>query len=168
MEQTVRRPRQEWEAQYVSEYVARRYPGVPCRLHARLGTEPKGPSGEDLSEAERRMLRVYMRWADAIVFRPEETIVIEGKLKASEYPKALGELEIYTALVPHTAEYAKLLAPRVVGELLIPVPDPTVDTLCRRKGFRVVVWAPMWLREYLDMIYARQRRGPRAEEAVLL
>ncbi len=114
------------------------------------------------------MLRVYMRWADAIVFSPTETIVIEGKLRGSEYPKALGELEIYVALVPHTAEYAHLLASRVVGELLIPTPDPTVETLARRKGFRVVVWSPPWLSAYLDVIYARQRRGARPEEAPLL
>jgi len=168
MVQGTRRPRQEWEAQYVSEYVARRYPGVPVRLHARLGTQPSSATGEELSEEERRMLRVYMRWADAIVFRPEETIVIEGKLKGSEYPKALGELEIYVALVRHTAEYAHLLADRIVGELLIPTRDPTLETLARRKGFRVVLWAPPWLSAYLDVIYARQRRGPRAEEAVLL
>jgi len=168
MEREGRRPRQEWEAQYVSDYVARRYPGVPVRIHARLGTQPSSLTGAELEPAEERMLRVRMRWADAIVFRPEETIVIEGKLRASEYLKGIGELELYLALVVHTADYAHLIAGRVVGELLIPVPDPTVETLGRRKGFRVVVWAPSWLSEYTAMLEARFKRPTRPEESVLL
>lgn len=168
MEQGARRPRQEWEAQYVSDYVARRYPGVPVRIHARLGTQPRGADGKYLEPAEERMLRVYMRWADAIVFLPTETVIIEGKLRASEYLKAIGELELYLSLLPHTAEYADLLADRVVGELLVPVPDPSVETLARRKGFRMIVWAPSWLSAYLDVIEARHRRGSRPEEARLL
>ena len=168
MERGERRPRQEWEAQYVSDYVARRYPGVPVRIHARLGTQPRGPDGKFLEPAEERMLRVYMRWADAIVFLPKETVVIEGKLRASEYLKAIGELELYLSLLPHTAEYADLLADRMVGELLIPSPDPSVETLARRKGFRVVMWAPPWLSAYLDVIQARSARAIRPEEAALL
>jgi len=114
------------------------------------------------------MLRVYMRWADAIVFLPKETVVIEGKLRASEYLKAIGELELYLSLLPHTAEYANLLADRAVGELLIPRPDPSVELLARRKGFRVVLWAPPWLSAYLDAIPPRSVRPTRPEEAALL
>ena len=168
MVQKARLPRQEWEAQYVSDYVARRYPGMPVSIHARLGPPPDSLTGEELSEEERRMLRVRMRWADAIVFLPQETVVIEGKLRASEYLKAIGELELYLSLLPHSAEYAELLAARAVGELLVPSPDPSVEVLARRKGFRMVVWAPSWLRGYLDSLEARYVRGSRPEEAALL
>jgi len=168
MEQGTRRPRQEWEAQYVSDYVAERYPGVPVRLHARLGSTPRSLTGEELGPEEERLLRVRMRWADAIVFRREETIIIEGKLRAAEFAKGLGELEIYLALLPHSPEYAQLLAPRTVGELLIPIRDPTVETIGRRKGFRVVMWAPPWLRAYTDVLEHRQTRPVRPEEAPLL
>jgi len=168
MERGERRKRHEWEAQYVSEYVARRYPGVPVRIHAHLGTQPRGANGQYLEPAEERMLRVYMRWADAIVFSPSETVVIEGKLRTAEYAKALGELEIYVALVPHTAEYAHLVADRVVGEILVPIPDPTVEMLARRKGFRMVVWAPSWFSAYFGSIEYRSSRAVRPEEAPLL
>ena len=114
------------------------------------------------------MLRVYMRWADAIVFLPQETVVIEGKLRASEYLKAIGELELYLSLLPHTAEYADLLADKITGELVVPVPDPSVETLARRKGFRMVLWAPSWLSAYLDALEYRHTRGSRPEESVLL
>jgi hypothetical protein len=163
-----RLPRQEWEARYVSDYVARRYPGVPVRIHARLGTPPRTPEGEPLESAEERMLRVYMRWADAIVFRPEETVIIEGKLNTQMYLMGIAQLELYLSLLPHTGEYAHLLADKVTGELLIPSEDPTIESLARRKGLRVVIWAPSWLSEYLDSIPARYTRPVRPEEAELL
>jgi len=160
--------RQEWEAQYVSAYVAAKYPGQSVRIHAHLGTPPRSPDGQFLEPAEERLLRVFMRWADAIVFLPEETIVIEGKLRASEYLKGLGELELYLELLKNSPEYAALIAPRLVGELLVPIEDPTVTVLARRKGFRVVVWAPAWLRGYLDNLDPRKARATRPEESGLL
>lgn len=160
--------RQEWEAQYVSDYVATKYPGVSVRIHAHLGTTPRSATGQFLEPAEERLLRVFMRWADAIVFLPEQTIVIEGKLRASEYLKGLGELELYLELLRHSPEYAPLIAHTLVGELLVPVEDPTVSVLARRKGFRVVIWAPAWLRGYLDNLDPRKVRATRPEEAGLL
>ena len=168
MEQVTRRPRQEWEAQYVSDYVAARYPGVSVRIHARLGSTPRSLTGEELGPEEERLLRVRMRWADAIVFGAQETVVIEGKLRASEYLKAIGELELYLELLPHTSDYTHLLADKIVGELLYPVADPTVEVLARRKGFRVVQWAPSWLSAYLGAIPSRSVRPIRPEEAALL
>jgi len=160
--------RQEWEAQYVSDYVARRYAGLPCRIHARLGTPVVSVEGAELSAEEERMLRVKMRWADAIVFSPSETIVIEGKLRASEYLKAIGELELYVRLIPLTPDFKDLVAPRVVGELLAPGQDPTVELLAREKGFRFVLWAPDWIQSYLSGIPGRSTRPTRPSEAGLL
>lgn len=168
MVEVERAKRQEWEAQYVSDYVARRYAGLPVRIHARLGTPVVSTAAEPLLAAEERMLRVKMRWADAIVFSPSETIVIEGKLRASEMLKAIGELELYTRLVPLTPDFKDLVASRVVGELLVPGPDPTVELLAREKGFRFVQWAPEWLQDYLGGIAARAARPIRPSEAGLL
>jgi hypothetical protein len=163
-----RKKRYEWEAQYVADYVARKYPGVPCRLHARIGTPPEPATGMELEPAERNLLRVKMRWADAIVFLPDRTVVIEGKLRASELLKALGELELYVHLLPRTPEYAHLLADRIDGQILTPIADPTVDSLARRKGFRLVVWSPPWLDEYLASISHREKRPIRPEESRLI
>lgn len=160
--------RQEWEAQYVSAYVAQRYPGQSVRIHAHLGTQPRSADGKFLEPAEERLMRVYMRWADAIVFLPEETVIIEGKLRSSEYLKALGELELYIELLQHSAEYASMISSRIVGELLVPVEDPTVSVLARRKGFRVVIWSPPWLKAYMDNLDPRKVRGSRPEESGLL
>ncbi len=163
------RPRRvEWEAQYVSEYVATRYPRTPVRLHVRLGTPPVSTIDRPLTAEEERVFRYRMRWADAVVFTPEETIVIEGKLRAAEYAKAIGELEIYMSLVQYTPEFKELLAPRIVGELLIPGQDPTVETVARRKGYRVVVWAPSWIENFRRAVPPRFSRPVRPEEAGLL
>jgi len=163
-----RKKRYEWEAQYVADYVATRYPSIPCRLHARLGTPPEPLSAEELEPEERNMLRVKMRWADAIVFLPDRTVVIEGKLRASELLKALGELELYIHLLPLTPDYRSLIAPRLEGQILTPISDPTVEALCRRKGFSMVVWSPPWLNEYLAQIPKRERRAIRPEESAMI
>lgn len=163
------RPRRvEWEAQYVSEYVATRYPRTPVRLHARLGTAPVSTLDVPLTAEEERIFRYKMRWADAVVFTPAETIVIEGKLRAAEYAKAIGELEIYISLIPYTPEFKDLLAPKIVGELLIPGTDPTVEVLARRKGYRVTIWTPSWFNTFRQTVAARAVRPVRPEEASLL
>ena len=160
-----RKRRKEWELLYVSQYIATRYPHVPCVIHAHLGTLPQSLSGRELEPAEERMLRVRMRWADAIVFCPDESIIIEGKLRASELLKAVGELELYTHLLPLTPDYRHLIADRITAQLLTPIQDPSVETLCRRKGYQYVVWTTPLITQYLAEIPPRETRPIRPEEA---
>ncbi len=160
--------RQEWEAQYVAAFVAQKYPGQRVRLHARLGSDPEPTSDLYLTPEEERMLRVRMRWADAIIFLERETIIIEGKLRASEMLKAIGELELYVRLLPSTGEYRDMIAKKVSGLLLSPIPDPSVEKLAREKGFYFVRWAPPWIQSYLDQLAGRSARPIRPLEAKLL
>jgi len=163
-----RRRRREWEAEYVSEYTRAAFPGVPVRYHVRLGTWPTPLTAGELTESEQAMLRVRMRWADAIVIAHGTLVVIEGKLRASEYLKGVSELELYMHLVPHTPELEAFKGARVAGRLVIPIPDPTVDMLARRRGLDVAVFKPTFWTEYTQVLSGRERRPIRPEEASLI
>jgi len=163
-----RRKRREWEAEYVSEYTREAFPGLPVRYHVRLGTWPTPLSEPDMPEEERAMLRVRMRWADAIVVAHGMVVVIEGKLRPSEYLKGVSELELYVHLVPNTPELEALRGARVAGRLVIPVQDPTVELLARRRGLDVAVFKPSFWAEFAAAVAARERRPIRPEESKLI
>jgi len=160
--------RREWEAEYVSEYCAQTFPRVPIIFHCRLGTWPTPLSAPELEPEEQAMLRVRMRWADAVVILPDKLTVIEGKLRASEFLKGLGELQVYTHLVRHTPEFDQFKERRVVGRLLIPLEDPVVSLVARQQNLDVAVYKPSFWLEYTQILLARQTRPIRPEEKSLI
>lgn len=159
-----RRKRREWEAEYVSEYCSREFKGYTVVFHCRLGTWPAPLTAPELSEEEKAMLRVRMRWADAVVIHPDRLMVIEGKLRASEFLKGIGELLVYTQLVRHTPKFAKFTHRAVVGILLIPIKDPVVELTARQQGFEVAIYKPTFWDTFLKKIQPRQSRPIRPEE----
>jgi len=163
-----RRKRREWEAEYVSEYTRHAFRGLPVKYHVRLGTWPTPLSAPDLTEEERAMLRVRMRWADAIILGPGQLTVIEGKLRPSEYLKGVSELRLYVHLIPHTPELDLWKGARISARLVIPLSDPTVDMLARQDGLDVAVFKPSFWPEFTAAIHARERRPIRPEEAKLI
>jgi len=165
----VYRPRRrEWEAEYVSEYCSQAFPRDPVIYHCRLGTWPQPLTATELTPEELAMLKVRMRWADAVVILPEKLIVVEGKLRASEFLKGLGELQLYAHLVKHTPEFEKFKDRAVAGRLLIPLEDPAVALMARQNGIEVAVYRPTFYSEYLEVLQPRQARPIRPEEAGLL
>jgi len=122
----------------------------------------------DLSQEEQAMLRVRMRWADAVVIQPERILVIEAKLRASEYLKGLGELQVYTHLVSHTPEFKDLRPRTVAGRLVIPIQDPVVDLIARQGKLEVAVYKPSFWTEYTAILQPRQTRSIRPEETSLI
>jgi len=163
-----RRKRREWEAEYISEYTRAAFPGMPVRYHVRLGTWPTPLTAPDLSAEEQAMLRVRMRWADAVIFHHGGLTVIEGKLRPSEYLKGVSELELYVHLVPHTPELELWKAAKIAGRLVIPLQDPTVEMLARRRALDVAVFKPSFWTEYTQLLTARERRPIRPEESALI
>jgi hypothetical protein len=109
-----------------------------------------------------------MRWADAIAIGPKTITVIEAKLRASEFLKALGELQLYMHLVKHTPEFARLRDKDVAGRLVIPFEDPALILIARRNNIDVAIFKPTFWNEYLAAIQPRQARPIRPEEARLL
>lgn len=138
------------------------------KYHFRLGTWPQPHTAASLTESERQLLRVRMRWADAVVIQPDRLTVIEGKLRPSEYLKGLGELQLYTHLVPHTPELTEFSQREIAGRLVITLPDPTVQWLARTQGLETAVFQPSFWVEYMNVLSAREKRPIRPEESSLL
>jgi len=114
------------------------------------------------------MLRVRMRWADAVILLREKIIVVEGKLRASEFLKGLGELQVYTHLLKVTPEFEKFKDRMVVGRLLTPIEDPVVNAIARQQGIETAVYKPKFWADFITAIQPRQGRAIRPEEAQLL
>jgi len=133
--------------------------------HCRLGTWPGPLTAGELTPEEQAMLRVRMRWADAVILLPEKMVVVEGKLRASEFLKGLGELQVYTHLLKVTPEFEKFKDRQVVGRLLTPIEDPVVNAIARQQGIETAVYKPKFWREFIAAIQPRQARAIRPEEA---
>jgi len=114
------------------------------------------------------MLRVRMRWADAIIIQPNVITVVEGKLRASEYLKGLGELQVYMHLVAHTPEFKELMPRTVAGRLVIPILDPVVELIARQNHIDVATYKPSFWTEYSQLLQPRQTRSIRPEEHSLI
>jgi len=146
------------ETRLLMEYLAQAYPDDRWLTNVKLGTDLRPRTGVELTEKELRMLRVYKRYADAIVIQPGRVIVIEAAIwKAIE---KVGPLLQYLALVPHTAELQPFLDRQVVGELMVAVTDAVADKLCRDHGIRYTVFAPPWLEEFFSIYPGRKRTAP--------
>ena len=109
-----------------------------------------------------------MRWADALVMGSDRLTVVEAKLRPSEYLKGLGELLLYTHLVPHTPELRDFKGLPVAGRLVVPVSDPTVEYMARLQGLEFDVFKPTFWAEFQKVISPRETRPIRPEESTLL
>jgi len=164
----LRQPRREWEAEYVSEYCSQAFKGQTVIFHCRLGTWPQPLTAAELTPEEQAMLKVRMRWADAVAILPGELIIVEGKLRASEFLKGLGELQLYTHLVRHTPEFEKFKDRAVVGRLLIPFEDPALTLIARQQNLQVAIYKPTFWDAFAVAVQPRQQRAIRPEESKLL
>jgi len=86
------------ETRLLMEYLAQAYPDDRWLTNVKLGTDLRPRTGVELTEKELRMLRVYKRYADAIVIQPGRVIVIEAAIwKAIE---KVGPCLLYTSPSP--------------------------------------------------------------------
>jgi len=157
------RARTNWELRYVSEFAARTYPDDRVYTYVRLGKDPGIGREEELPEEELRMLRVQMRWADCVVIRPREILIIEGKLKPGMYPEGIAKLELYTRIAKKTPDLAQYLPRKIVGAMLVPTDDPVTAALARDKGFRWIIWKPDWFQDFQASLTPRAKRPARME-----
>jgi hypothetical protein len=154
--------RYNWELTYVSEFAAKYYPNDKVKTYVRLGRDPSIGREAELEPGEAALLSVGMRWADAIIIRDKDLLVIEGKLRPGYYPEGLAKLELYLPLVPHTPDLQEFMPRKVEGILVIPLDDPAVSANGRSKGFRVVIYKPKWFPEFLASLTPRARRPPKS------
>lgn len=146
------------ERRLVSEFCREFYPDDEIRFHVRLGSIPRRFKGKYLSEAEERLIGVWRRWADAVVFRPDRLVLIEAKIVPK--PGVISQMEVYEELIPKTPEFAEHVHKPIEKLLLCAVEDPVVTRKARERDIRVVIFHPLWVDDYLEILFPRERRGP--------
>jgi len=160
-----RKPRREWEAEYVVEYCTKFYPGEKVIYHARLGTFPPEMKSLATEEGELSLLRVYLRWADAIVLMADQVHIVEAKLLPHLYLKGITELELYIRLFKETPEFERWKHLPTYGVLVVPVEDPLVAQMCRARQMRFVVYKPSFWDEFWSEMRRRWTRPPLVKPA---
>lgn len=86
-----------------------------------------------------RMYAVLLRWADAIVLEKGQVKIIEAKLRPD--PGAVGQLELYKQLFPHTPEFSEFKNWPLVLVLLTATLDLNMVEMCSKKGIQYEVFS---------------------------
>lgn len=143
------------ETRLVSEYIAKFWPDHSYGTHVQLGTLQPRLKGRWSTEQTQRLLGVFRRWCDGLVFLPDRILLIEGKILPQ--PGVISQLELYERLIPKTPELAEYKYKPIEKVLVCGIDDPQVTEMARERGIKVVVFQPPWLDAYLDALYARER-----------
>lgn len=155
------REKRQWqprEQRLVSEYLAKTYPDYPTQTRVRLGQLHPELRPGDLSDAERRLLKAFKRWADAIVIMPDKLVLIEAAIRPQ--PGKISQLELYEHLCPKTPELAEHKTKPIEKVLLLAIEDPVVASMARQRGIKVIYFHPNWVDEYLSILHPSERRAP--------
>jgi hypothetical protein len=157
------RPNEQREKRLVAEWLQLTYPDAYYQLNVRLGSLPLDLGTSDTDTPEARLVHnAFARWADAIVFLDDRTVLVEGKIVA--HPVALAELEVYERILP-ASPYLNLPRDRPIEKVLVYAkPDALVTQLAHEKGVRLAQYDPPWVDEYLATKAARKRSGSVAQE----
>lgn len=142
----------------VSEYVQARYPDAErVLLQVRLGSPPAELQAQTLSADESAALRVWSRWADAVVELEDRVVLVEAKIRPKMGP--LEALLLYEVLLPNTPDL-ELRGRRVEKRFVYAVEDPVLNLIARQLGILPELYVPAWLRQYLAILPPRERRAP--------
>ena len=139
------------EQRLVSEFVAEFYGDYESRTHVHLGSTPARFKGMYAKEENGRLLGVFRRWADALVFMPDRLVLIEGKILPQ--PGVLSQLKLYEELIPKTPELSEHRSKPIEKILICAIEDPLISELARREGVRVIIYRPKWIDTYLEIIH---------------
>jgi hypothetical protein len=152
-----RKPREEPEAEFVATYVSTFYPTDRALFRVRLGAIESELPTEDLPPSDLAILGATRRWADVIVIRPTEVVLIEGALRPN-----LGDVSIlhgYSRLVKVTPELLEFAALPLRMELIGLIYDPVVEQLCREWNIKYVIWETPAGRDYINRLAPRYRKS---------
>jgi len=143
----------------IAEYLAANYSKYPYKMRQRLGSVPAELDLPGRDMAEYRMIGVWRRWADAVVFKPNQVVIIEASIRPD--PGDIAKLQLYAKLFKHTPELEPFANRPVALELVYALEDVVIIELAREAKIKVVYFKPDWLDEYLSVLYPFERRAPR-------
>jgi hypothetical protein len=154
------RPRRiEAEREYAAAYVGTFYPGERAMFDFRLGDIVTDLEPEGLTQEELNIIGAHRRFADAVVVRSTEVVLIETAIRP-----ALGKISTlhgYSRLAKVTPELAPFRDLPLRLELVGCIYDPVLDQLCREQGIKYVTWTTPASLDYLRTLALRMRRPPK-------
>ena len=148
--------RQQRETRLVSDFVSAFYPDDRTFLNVRVGGIHPLNTDQDLTEAEIHMLGVHRRYADAVIIREHELVLIEGYILPSlgKISQILG----YRALLPFTPELDHFASLPITAIIVGPIEDQFLTRLAHQSNVLVRVYRPPWIEPFLSALSTRHRR----------
>lgn len=135
------------ETRLLSEWVAKNYPEDKVMFRVRLGRPPAWAEASIAEGAPPEIYKIYQRWADAIIIREKELILIEAKIRP--IPGVVSEINLYAQLIPKTPELAEFMDRPIRKLILMAVWDPEITELASVDNIKVEIYNPSWVIEYL-------------------
>lgn len=144
------------ETRLLSEWISQTFTEDTVMYRVRLGGPPSWaiPSIEMGAPAEIYM--VYQRWADAIVIRKTDLIIVEAKIRLE--PGVISQIKLYAQLLPKTAAFYKFKELPIRLIILAAMRDPEVEAMAASEGIELVVFSPDWVIDYLKEIKRYKER----------
>ncbi|MBF6606966.1 MAG: hypothetical protein IVW53_15470 [Chloroflexi bacterium] len=149
---------QQVERRLVAEWLVARHGDDFYQQNVRLGSMPLEFANQDLDPMEAKLVHnAYARWADAIIFGRDKVTIVEAKIVA--HPVALGQLRLYSRLLPFTPNVKIQPNASIEMLLLYAIADDMVLQLAREDGITLEQFHPDWVDMYIATRLARQRQG---------
>lgn len=147
---------QQREIRLVNEFLATYYPDAQIQTQVPLGPIAPRNEGMFISESELWLLGRFRRRVDAVVFLPDQTIIIEGAIKPN--PGDLSIVEFYAELLPFSPEMADRSALPVRKLLVWALKDSALMAFALKRGIEVSIFHPSWIDDYLTTLTPRYRQ----------
>lgn len=147
------------ETRFLSEWIAARHPNDRVQLQPRLGGLTPEIQVQGLSANELRMLGVWRRYPDAILFYDRSVTIVEASLKPE--PGHLGHLLVYAKLFPLTPEFSDFKDYRVDRLAVWAMSDLATAAVAAQLGIQTEVFTPAWIGDVISGWQARHQRAAR-------
>jgi hypothetical protein len=142
---------------YLIEWLGITYPPGTWRTNVRMGDELFARK-EGLTEGERlQLLGLLGACADAVVFLPTETHIIEAMVRHE--PGAAEDLLKYKWLLPYTSTLKNRVKEPIRLFILTPLELGGIEKFYNTLGIEVKHYSPMWIIEYLHSYPHKEWRG---------
>lgn len=161
--------RKEWEARFVSEYLAEKFPDVITMHRVPLGDIPQALKDEHGDIKAAKWFRPSRPIADAIAIADQVLVLIEGKI--FDPNRALGQLLFYNRLIGYTPELSQYKdLPRIL-QLVTARTPPWASHAEAFPDIQIVEYQPTWINEYYAQLQGywtkEARQGRQARKDVL-
>lgn len=148
-----------WEIMMIGEWVAQTFSDVEWQTNVRLGPLiPRNSHGRFTTE-ELRLLGVWRRRVDAVVFLPDRLLLVEAVLRSD--PGKLSILKLYEKLVPQTPELRPHWDLPIEKVLLYTIEDTTLNVLAKEEGILPIQFVPSFFNEWFNKLAYRKRQASR-------